>query len=848
MTLKTSFFTKRRLLMAFLMFLTVSVLRISGQGLRFHGLETPIAERTSYNVFGQRIPTFNETVNIRFKLQTYMDAERGLIFRMQNKRNPDNVGWIMFYDGATDSHRFYINIENRNTALSLIFKKDTPGKTSEWMDVEFKLSTSKDSIMMKVGDHVVSEAFDFPMTTIQPSITFGKNAYLIDIPSFAIKDLRIGNDFEHYFFPLNEEAGTKVHNNQGKSFGETVNPAWMAGGNHKWNKIFKTDSDGFICAGYDENRHEVLTFDRNSITFYNITTGETRKKQFANECPVQISIGTNFIDSHTGKIYAYEVNYSKHAPGTPTMAVLDTTTLRWTTLSSQQLDMQLHHHGEWFDTLSNNIYVYGGFGDRKYNKNFFRFNIDGRKWEVCPELTGDALWPRYFCAMGHNAFDNHIYIYGGMGNESGQQIVGRQYFYDLYKVDLEDFSVEKKWGIKWEGTHSVAARNMIICEEDSFYALCYPESVTESSMQLYKFSIADGNPVKLGDTIPIFSDKITTNANLFYDPKVDKMIALVEESKDDISSSVTVYSISYPPKEPIQEKSIPEFSISWKTLSIILLLLIGTGSLHNYFKHRRKKKNIALLPYDKHGKRIRPLSETPDSIFLFGDIMMKSSTGEDITPLLTERLKEIFLVVLKYTKEGGISSRRLSAIIWPEKEESKSKNVRGVTLNNLRKIFSQMKGVHLVFDDGKYTIECEEPAFCDYLECLKEINNYVPGNDRLLAILARGKFLREETDVLFDKMKDELDELIVPTVLTEAEWRYQNEDWPNAILCADILFNLDPLNENALAFIVKSLANMGRMDDAKIRYNIFITQYKNDYDEEYPVSLETIIGGGVKTR
>ena len=120
--------------------------------------------------------------------------------------------------------------------------------------------------------------------------------------------------------------------------------------------------------------------------------------------------------------------------------------------------------------------------------------------------------------MGYNPEENALYIYGGLGNESGEQIVGRQYFHDLHKVQLPDFTIEKKWSLDSpsEG-NTVAARNMVLDGEDHFYVLCYPESETESELQLTRFAISDGCREELGNTIPIFSDKITTNANLFLD-------------------------------------------------------------------------------------------------------------------------------------------------------------------------------------------------------------------------------------------------------------------------------------------------------------------------------------------
>ena len=166
--------------------------------------------------------------------------------------------------------------------------------------------------------------------------------------------------------------------------------------------------------------------------------------------------------------------------------------------------------------------------------------------------------------------------------------------------------------------------------------------------------------------------------------------------------------------------------------------------------------------------------------------------------------------------------------------------MRGVTLNNLRKVLSYLDGVNLVFQDGKYIITCSEPAFCDYLACIGLLADYKLGNDMALSILARGTFLMDDGDILFDRMKDDIEEKVVAAMLAEAGWRFENEDWTNTILCTDILFKIDPLNENALSYAVKAFKMSGNIEEAKVRYNSFITQYKKDYDEDYPSSFTDI--------
>src|SRR5690606_39972395 len=59
--------------------------------------------------------------------------------------------------------------------------------------------------------------------------------------------------------------------------------------------------------------------------------------------------------------------------------------------------------------------------------------------------------------------------------------------------------------------------------------------------------LTEGDFTILGDSIPIFSDKIHTNANLYYDEDLHILYAVIHEFADDIASELHVYSLSFPP-------------------------------------------------------------------------------------------------------------------------------------------------------------------------------------------------------------------------------------------------------------------------------------------------------------
>ncbi len=387
---------------------------------------------------------------------------------------------------------------------------------------------------------------------------------------------------------------------------------------------------------------------------------------------------------------------------------------------------------------------------------------------------------------------------------------------------------------------------MILDGNGSFYVLCYPEYLTKSNLQLYKFSIKDGEKSAIGSRIKIMSDKINTNAVLYYDSLLKKLITITEETPDDHSSIVSTYTIEFPPALKTDKYSILERNRLIEravTVVIIIIVLVVAGIVGLTIRRRRRRQRLSLgLGGSTYRKtRIKMLPEGPNQIRLFGNLLVMDRDGEDISAMFTEKIKQVFMLILQYCDKGGISSKKLSSLTWPDKDEEKAKNIRGVTLNNLRKILNRMDGIALVFNEGKYIIQCDAPAVCDWFEAKTELLRPESGNDRLLSILSRGKFLNGETDPFYDNIKEDMENAVTAKMLEEAEYRFGNEDYVNLLLCTEIIFRIDPLNEFALNVTIKSLVNMGQDEEAKVRYNQFISRYKKDMDEDYPISYEKIV-------
>lgn len=810
------------------------------RGLKFRGGEESIAERTSYNVFDDENVAFSDYFDIDFDLFLYPTTQIGYIIRIKNTES--NKIFNLFYDGQGSDLVFRFNQEGKSSLIIARMSKEEL-LSSYWFNMKISFDLENDSISLTIHDQTFSAANVGLPKKYHPVILFGKSDYIIDVPSFAIKELSIGNK-DKYHFELNENEGNIVHDIKGKSIGKVSNPEWLINDAYHWR--YKTSFQSASVAGdnYNPEKKEIYYFNRDSIHIYNVRTERTKVIAFDEPCPVKLFLGTNFLDPANNKLYSYEV-FLENERDIPTVASLDLSTHNWTSETTQQLPMQLHHHGSFFDPENKEYTIFGGFGNMHYNKNFFSYNIENKEWQTLEGFTGDFLSPRYFSSVGYLKKTNSVYIFGGMGNESGEQIVGRKYYYDLYKVDLDTKNITKLWEIPWEGDNVVPVRGMVILNDSNFYTFCYPEHFSESFLRLYRFSLADGSYEILGDSVPIYSDKIKTNANLYYDEGLNTLYALVQEFDDDIASDLKVYSLAFPPitAEELVNYSKPN-NPGTARLIIILSSIIVVAAFIVYRRIRSKYSSdqIGTGGLSRLRNR-RKLIVKPNSIYLFGDFTVHDRNNKDITYMFSTKLKQMLFLVLQHSaEEDGISSQKLGNILWPGKPAQKVKNLRGVTINHLRKALNELDGAELVYEKGCFKLVLSDQIYCDYTRCIEILTAKEVSENRedLLMILARGKFLKLADEDFFDSFKEALEQKLEPVLILELEKSFTEESYKTTVDLAEAIFNIDPLNETALSYQIKAMQRLKMSEEAKLRYQTFAIEYEKAIGSSFPHSYKTL--------
>ncbi len=827
-------------LIATLFMLLPAPLQAKVGGLAFQNPANSIEKRTSYNVFGEHEEQFSERLDISFDMRLPYREEVGYIVRVIDKT--DNKIFNVFYDGRGNDY-FELNREGYKGLIKIPFNRQKL-MLKQWFKVHISFNMKQQTISMSIDGEQKSTTLPTGKNSlprvIQASIVFGRSDYLIDVPSFAMRNLVVSDANSRWRFPLKQTSGTTVLDEQHHTVGIVNSPYWLLNDHYHWTPLLSWKSDTPAGHNFFVPNHQLLYYNNDSLYIYNVVTGATQRQPFAQPCPVKLYLGTNFIDPSHHKLYSYEAFREKKTEAEPSVASLNLDTYRWNVESTVQINEgQMHHHGSFYRPDTQQFIIYGGFANMQYSSRFYSYNVSDHHWHMLNEVQGERF-PRYFLSMGYDG-QRYAYIFGGMGNESGDQTVGRRFFYDLHRYDTRTNRVEKVWNIDWKHYRDIVFSKSMVLTRDSFYTIGYSEFKSNSYIHLYRFSLRDGHFCQLGDSILIHPDRIETETSLYYDSLLHRFIVTVHEYKDERHNTLRAYSINAP---AITEAVFNNYGCDQKRTpwlpyaSGFLIAVVGAGV---WLFNRRRHPRIIVTDNSK------PEAEgiQPNTIYLFGHFTACGRNGCDISHLFTDKLRVLFCLILQHSAEGGISSQQLGYEMWGDKTPEKIKNSKSVAINHLRRALKEFEGVTLVYEAGKFKLNIlptspnelrTDPAFhCDYLSLLNLLNDdstsLYERRSAILDIVCRGKFLALIDTPVLDTFKSNTEQLLLKPLIALMNAAVEQSDYTSALHCIKCIFYIDPTNETAFHTQTRVLKRLGKtmeLQDAIIHYN---ETYKKMYGE-----------------
>ena len=847
---------RRRLCLLFL--LTGMTLFAYSQGLLFQANDKEIKERTSLQIFQEgEIPCFTKNFQLSFELSIRDFDTFGYVFLLKEDQGKTKYSFTYTYlDGENSTFKF--NTDGKENHYSLNLRNDA--LAYQWIPVSFAFDLQQDVLTIRIGDNEKKITSLGLKDTFCPHLFFGRYDYILDMPTFAIRNLKLGGDRSHsYTFPLNENEGEEVHTSTGKVLGTVVNPVWLINGSYHWEKLFEYSFQTPSGITFEPDSQRLIIFSQDSLLTYNLLKRQPQKYSYSNKLPVKLQLATHFMNTTDGKLYVYELN---NLPlGDATVAALDLNNQEWKQTGVAALPVQLHHHDGFWDETTGKYLVFGGFGNKRFNNTFLEYDIEGDRWDTL-SYSGDRIIPRYFSGMAVNKNWEHIYVFGGMGNESGEQSVGRNYLHDLYLLDRKQQSVRRLWQ-NASDHRLVVARDMILTPDEKYiYALCYPEYLSDTYLQLYRLTVDDGTMKALGDSIPMRSEEIMTNANLYYNSLTHEYYCTTTEFDKKGHTVIRTYVLSAPPVSLDEIRSYGSRSsleIRWLWIMAGIGVLLLAGGVLFVRKKRGKQRNAVLEsssvlmspPVGREPDKSVQGKETlakedfesslvrPNAVYLFGPFTVIDRNGRDITHLFSSRLRQVFIYILLHSTHNGVLSASLNEVFWPDKPDDKVKNLKGVTINQIRKNLAELDGVELVHDKGYFRLVFTD-CYCDYFR-FRTLKNAEEVENELGILLMRGKFLDGMDAGMMDHFKQKVEEFLSSFLPLEIERLYQQHKYDAVIRFCNVLFRVDPVNELALAYGMHALNHTGSSQEAILQYSLFVREYRQMMNEEYSTSYAELM-------
>ncbi|MCY1633568.1 hypothetical protein [Marinifilum sp. D737] len=747
----------------------------------------------------------------------------------------------------------FVIYNKRETKFHLDLNKEEI-QNNRWIDFELHIDAINNKINLQFADKKLRSDIDFPQNS-DFALSLGvinKYGFFIDeVPSISIKDLSVRIDgAPRHLWPFKKTDNFLVKDILSSKTAKVYNPDWVIDYHNKWEKIQSLNFSSLPSLLYDKKGEQInfIFMDGTIQRFNPLTKTLSIINEKVDGFPC-FEKAQQIIYNKNGNITTYSYNQNL-------ISSYDSINNSWNNKKESTEDdtPKLWHHNKLLHPKTKNITTVCGYGYYSYFNDILSFNPETNNWDKLI-FSGDTIKPRYLASLGQSGKNsNCYYIFGGLGNSMGKQILGKEFYYDLHKIDFKNQEITHLWDYKCDDQFQYLPINSmkVTANDSSFYTLMFSSSKQNTYLRAIKGFINEAGIAFIGDSIPYNFLDIDSFADLYYWNSENKLIAITSHKKEDLSHEVNIYTISYEPGNQdnfdINGVGLPLSVKIFYSLLVICIILLGLFIVRKVRKDRRTTE--IQTTYTSTEIFEAPISdyEAPkqNAIILFGGFQVFDNKGKDITYRFSPTLKELFLLILLNTiNEGkGISSKRIQEYLWPDKSESNAKNNRGVNIKKLRGILEDLPGTEVVFDNNYWKIVLPENIFCDFehvrnaIKLIREQGN-IENLAEIIIILQRGSMLQDIFPEWLDSFKDSNTGLIVSTL--EEILKDENLDKVISLAISNVIFQFDQMNETALKTKCHLLASQGKHSLAIETFEHYRKLYLKFYNEEYQYTFKDIV-------
>lgn len=523
------------------------------------------------------------------------------------------------------------------------------------------------------------------------------------------------------------------------------------------------------------------------------------------------------------------------------------------------------------------IYAFGGYGFYRYNNRLFKINpLKGTIEELNyqPKLS-----PRTWAASA--VVGDKLYIFGGYGNESGEQELPGKYYYEMSCIDLKTMKMETLWTAESDKYESFQLSSEMIynASDDTFYL-----TATSASGRLMKVWMNEPKWKFVTNSMGGDFGYKELTFNVYTSTHDNKLYAVMDRLMNDLTHEVSIYAINLPVMDDFvmpEEKAKDNSKLNW--LFLLLIIPVAAGAYFIIKKRRNKKagagkgnskdsaagKNSggAMQPAQLstadiddelrnktsidaiQEENVRYYNPVSSSIQVLGKFMVKDKEGNDITAQFTKRTRNLLLILLLHSETGkkGIEIHRLDETLWQEMDEESARNNRNVYMRKLRVLLEKVGNIEIVNDKIHYRAQLGSDVYFDYHEIKKLMERIEHGTEnqeedeaRSLELLFEGPLLPNYSFEWLDKFKSDYSSTVISLLMRQLNREMEKGNDNIAIKIARTILLHDPFSDKALATQCSIFCRYHKKGIAKNIYDNFCKNYETCMGEKYYISFADV--------
>lgn len=842
------------ILINYILFYTVFIhapkLTAQTYGLRFQGQDVTLDKRTELNLTPDDFIQFEDEFEISFDYKIdliKLNSIFGYVFRIISQEN-NNIDLL---STPNPDIRLNLVVGKNNSIIDVRYPENA---VNNWINLRIKFLLSEGKLIFYMPDSFyVQENIGFNKKD-KFKIIFGANDYLqfktTDVPSMNIKNIKLlekGVLINHW--PLDEIGGNIARDKLEGQSALVKNPVWLKLRHQSWQIEYENEIPGPLLVAADNIKERIFIISSDKLFIYSIEDNSVNSIEYQNK--------PNFLTKSYSAVYNYSDDkiYCYLADNGPFYS-FDMVTGTWSGEGeTNDFETKYKHHNSFYNSDDNSVYVFAGYGLHKYNNEIRKIDLTNGTFKDFS--TNDSVFrPRYLAGLG--VLNDTVYILGGYGSASGNQLINPQSYYDLIGYSLKSENLFKKFEIPRIIDDMTLANSMWIeADTRDYYALIFEKSKFDGYLQLIKGNLDLPEIEKVGNTVPFQFLDVMSYANLFYMPVQKKLYAYCSFLSDSNITKATICSISYPPDKFEEFTSTGTKSKSLLYLFAAFALLIMSGLIILFYRKRKVKVYTEQTPVEKEkvitespvvGSSVPIIGEIDYQIVFFGGFQVFNNELIDITNKFSPLLKELFLLIILNTFKNnkGIGSEKITEILWFDKTEKNARNNKAVNIAKLRNILGEIGDCELTKKTGYWKIVVDNNKnkidYLDFLNITSSKKNLTKQKiNKLIKITEKGAFLHNVQYEWLDEFKASVSETIIDTLVEFAESCDIKKDSEFIIQLADCIFNFDLVNEEAMILKCKAEYCLGKHGLAKATYERFFKEYLTMYGQEYENSFLKVL-------